>query len=395
MERRRAPGEDNEPLLTYPILLVVLAAFTGISGFQVLLPVVPLYAESVGGGSAGAGLATAVFMLTTVLAQTQMPRTLGRVSYRVALAVGMLLLGPPAFAYVLTQELASILAVTLVRGVGFGIVTVVFAALISELAPSGRRGEALGLLGVALTLPAIFGNAFGLWLVESSGYAAVFALGGAVPLLGFLAALGIRHEAASVRHESGAGFLSGLGRGELMRMFIIFSTMTVAYGVVVTFLPLAVSSSGIFSAAAALLVAGVAITLGRLWAGRFGDRHDARWLIVPALVSAALGMVALSGSGPVLLVGALLVGAGFGILQNATLVLIMSRVSSSEYGLGSTMWNIAFDGGTGLGAFLFGFIIGASGFSTAFYLCAVLLAAVTVLVPLDLRAQKKTVQSKG
>jgi len=81
--------------------------------------------------------------------------------------------------------------------------------------------------------------------------------------------------------------------------------------------------------------------------------------------------------------GAALFGIGFGLLQNVTLVLMMRRVSESEYGLGSTLWNVAFDAGTGLGAFLFGFVIAAFGYSWAFYLCAVLVASALVLVRLD------------
>ena len=82
-----------------------------------------------------------------------------------------------------------------------------------------------------------------------------------------------------------------------------------------------------------------------------------------------------------LLGGALLFGAGFGALQNATLLLTMERVPKAEYGLGSTLWNVAFDAGTGAGAFVFGFVVGAAGFSWAFFLCAGLLVAALGLIP--------------
>ncbi|MCA1730777.1 MAG: MFS transporter, partial [Actinobacteria bacterium] len=139
----------------------------------------------------------------------------------------------------------------------------------------------------------------------------------------------------------------------------------------------------LFSAAGALLVVGIASAAGRWWAGRFGDRHDPRLLLAPGLLTAALGMIALPLGSAFLAGGAVLFGIGFGLLQNATLVLMMGRVSESEYGLGSTLWNVAFDGGTGLGAFLFGFVIAAVGFSWAFYLCAGSVASALVLVRLD------------
>jgi predicted MFS family arabinose efflux permease len=261
----------------------------------------------------------------------------------------------------------------------------VFAALVVELAPPGRRGEALGLLGVAITLPNIFCNALGLWLVGQFGYGVVFVLGGVAPLLGLVMVIGIRSAAPSEKgeEEEGAGFFAGLGRAPLLRIFLLFAATTMAGGVVLTFLPLAVPGSGAFSAASALLVVGITSTASRWWAGRFGDRRDPRLLLAPGLLACATGMVCLPLGGVVLLVGAVLFGTGFGLLQNATLILMMGRVSKSEYGLGSTLWNAAFDTGTGIGAFSFGFVISAVGFSWSFFICAAMVTSALLLVILD------------
>ena len=388
MERPKetAVAPQRETLLTRPVILLALIAFATLFGFQLLLSVVPLYTDGAGGGSLGAGLATAAFMLSTVVAQVQMPQVLDRFGYRAVLAVGLLFLGLPAFFYAAAQTLASILAVTLLRGVGFGIATVVFAALMVELAPPGRRGEALGLLGVAIALPAIFCTALGLWLVERFGYGTAFLLGAVAPLLGIAAIFGIRTVPTPGRErvERPAGFFAGLRRGPLLRVFLVFAATTTAGGIIVTFLPLAVTQgSGLFSAAGALLVVGITSATTRWWAGRFGDRRDARLLLSPGLIAAAFGMSVLPSGGTFLVGGAALFGIGFGLLQNVTLVLIMERVSESEYGLGSTLWNVTFDAGTGLGAFVFGFVIAAFGYSWAFYLCAVLVSSALVLVLLD------------
>jgi predicted MFS family arabinose efflux permease len=375
---------EREVLLTRPVILLTLVAFAALFGFQLLLSVVPLYADEAG-GSSGAGLATAAFMLSTVLTQIQMPRILGRYGYRRTLAAGLLFLGVPALFYAYAQTLVPILAVTLLRGVGFGIITVVFAAMVVELAPPGRRGEALGLLGVAITLPNIFCNALGLWLVGQFGYGVVFLLGAVAPVLGLALVIGIRSAAPSGKgeEEEGAGFFAGLGRAPLLRIFLLFAATTMAGGVVLTFLPLAVPGSGVFSAAGALLVVGITSTASRWWAGRFGDRKDPRLLLAPGLLACATGMVCLPLGGVVLLVGAVFFGTGFGLLQNATLILMMGRVSKSEYGLGSTLWNAAFDTGTGIGAFSFGFVISAVGFSWSFFICSALVASALLLVILD------------
>jgi predicted MFS family arabinose efflux permease len=368
-------------LASRPMVLVLFASFFTMVGFYLLLSVVPLYAAESGGGNSGAGLATAAFMLSTVLAQLGMPRVMARFGYRTVLAAGLLLLGIPAFLYGPLGEVQEILAITLVRGAGFGAAIVALAALVTELAPPERRGEALGLYGVALTLPTVFCGALGLWIVERWGFALVFLVGAVAPLLAALAALGVTEP--DRRDQEGAGLLRTLfGRPSLLRIFLLFTSCTAVSGVVVTFLPLSAPGPGFFSAATALLLLGVSATIFRWWAGRLGDRRDSRVLLVPGLLCAALGMAALSlGPGLALLGGALVFGAGFGMLQNTTLLLTMQRVPKSEYGLGSTLWNLAFDAGTGAGAFLFGFVVGAAGFSWTYVLCAVLLVATIALVP--------------
>ena len=99
-------------------------------------------------------------------------------------------------------------------------------------------------------------------------------------------------------------------------------------------------------------------------------------------------MVALPQGGPPTLGGALLLGAGVGLLQNSTLILIMDRVADDERGLGSTLWNVSFDAGTGIGAFSFGFLVGVGGLSSAFYISALILLAAIGLVFVDGRTNK-------
>ncbi len=382
-KERREPG--REALLTRPVVVLILTAFSVFLGFQLLLSVIPLYTEEAGGGSSGAGLATGAFMFSTVLTQIQMPRLLRRLGYGWTLAGGLLFLGVPALFYNVTESVEAILAVTLLRGVGFGIVTVVFVALIVKLVPAGRTGEALGLLGIAITVPNIFCNPLGLWLVDRFSFNAVFVAGGISPLLGLAAIPVIRRSASAAQGfvESGVGIFAALGRGPLLRISLIFTATTMAAGVVLTFLPLAAPGSGLFSAVGGLLIFGAATTVARWWAGRFGDHRDPHLLLAPGLIACALGMIALPTGGLALLIGAALFGTGYGILQNASLILIMNRVLGNEHAMGSTLWNVAFDSGTGLGAFLFGFIIPLTGFFWAFTLSAGLVTASLILVYLD------------
>jgi predicted MFS family arabinose efflux permease len=139
-------------------------------------------------------------------------------------------------------------------------------------------------------------------------------------------------------------------------------------------------------AAAALLAQPAASTVARWVAGRLGDRHGPARLLTPGLVLAAAGMaaIAVTGSPAAVIGGALLFGAGFGMLQNATLVLMYARVPAGGEGAVSAIWNAANDLGMAAGALGAGLAITSLGYPTTF----VLTAAVTFLALVVIRRDR-------
>lgn len=176
------------------MLLVVTVG--GLASFFLLLPVVPLYVADGGAGSMGAGLATGVMMLATVLIELVVPRMLARYGYRTAMALAVLLLGLPAVPLAFASWLPLVLVICVARGAGLGILVVAATALAAELSPPQRRAEGLGMYGVAATIPPVVCLPAGVWLVPYLGYWPVFLAGagfGLLALLGVFSQIGRAH----------------------------------------------------------------------------------------------------------------------------------------------------------------------------------------------------------
>jgi predicted MFS family arabinose efflux permease len=345
-----------------------------------LLSVVPLYADSVGAGGVGAGLATGALMATTVAGELAIPRLTARFGYRVMLAAGLVLLGAPALALPAAASLPAILLVSLVRGLGFAITVVVGGALVASLVPPERRGEGLGLFGIVVGVPGVSALPLGVWLAGEVGYPAVFVAGAAAALAGLAVVPGLPGREPAT--EPPVGVLAGLRTPALLRPAVTFSTTATAAGVVVTFLPLAVPGASGGLAALALFVQAVSSTASRWWAGRYGDRHGPSVLLVPGVVTSAAGILALVliDSPVAVVAGMVLFGSGFGATQNATMTVMLNRVAPSGYGTVSAIWNLAYDAGIGVGAFGFGVVATRIGYPAAFAVTAALV--LTALVPL-------------
>ncbi|MEU4539092.1 MFS transporter [Streptosporangium sp. NPDC023825] len=411
-------GEDGEAqgngtrvpdlrILNRPVVLLLAASLGALGGFYLLAPVVPLYAATSGSGGVGAGLATGTMMLGTVLTEFAAPGLLRSYGYRAVMGLGLLLLGTPALLLPASASMPPVLGICLARGAGLGLVVVAGAALMAELVPAGRRGEGLGLYGVAVGIPSIACLPLGLWLSEHVGYGPVFVAGAASALLGLAAVLGLPSLRARTERHGGprggtrsgthdgirsgtrggirsgirSGILDVLRDGGVARPAIVFAMMTPAAGVLLTFLPLAAPERSRDLVALALLTQSCVTPLARWAAGRYGDRHGPARLLVPAVLAAALGTAGLFWVDvPLAMIAGMgLFGVGFGMAQNATLALMFERAPESAFGQVSAAWNLAYDTGLGVGAVGFGLLAGSVGYPAGFAVTAAVLF--TALAP--------------
>ena len=372
------PADHPPPrLVTRPLLVRFVSAVGATVSFYLLLSTVPEYARAAGASASTAGLATAALTLSSVAAYLVAPRLISRYGYRPALAAGLAALGAPALLLTAPSgagaNLAVIMTVCVIRGVGFAITCVAGYALTVSLIPPQRRGEGLALIGVVSGVPSVACLPMGVWLAAHVGYRPVFIAGGAAALVG-LASVPWLPRSGPPGGPS-AGILAALRTPDLTRPAVMFSAVTMAVGIVVTFLPLAVARTATDVAALALLVQPATAIGGRWLAGRYGDRRGPAVLLAPGVLLAAAGMLTLSlvAVPAAVIAGAAVFGLGFGITQNASLTLMFDRVPESGYSTVSALWNLAYDGGMGLGAAAFGVLVVATGYPAAFALTAVVL----------------------
>lgn len=366
---------------------MLAASFAGFGGYALLLPVVPLWASTGGAAEFGAGATTGVLMASTVGTQLGVPWLLHRIGHRAVLAAGMLLLGAPTPLYALAPDLTLLLAVSLVRGVGFGLLTVAGSALIAELVPRSELGRASSRYGLAVGLPLLVLLPAGVGVTQLIGFAPLFVLAGVLPVVSVIAVPWIRLPGRAPS-DAGAGEVTAAQRWAAMRAsagpWLAMLTCSVAQGGLITFLPLAVPGPGVL-VPAALLATTAGALLGRLAAGELTDRRGMAGRLLPVgVLGAGTGMVvemlAVGGSGALsavaVVTGAALVGVGFGVVQNDSLVILFGSVGASGYGAASAAWNIAYDTGTGVGATGLGAVAQPLGFEAAFGVSAGLLALI-------------------
>jgi predicted MFS family arabinose efflux permease len=364
------------------------SAMLWFAGFALLVSVAPLWVIRGGSDDLGAGLVTGVMMVSTVLAQLSMHHALAGLGWRWTLVLGAGLLGLPALGHLATNRLGPVIALAALRGLGFGIVTVCGATAVASFVEPARRGRALGALGLAIAAPQFILVPTAPWLAERAGFGLVFGLGVvpalAIPLAWPIArTVGDRERGPDDRSGadgSGHGAAAALWRvlaGPIAALVVI----TASGGAILTFTSRILVSPAL-GFAGLLAFTGTA-AISRWAAGGLADRSGATATIAPLLFTGALGLAAIGlradsthdSAGHVLVVaGLLLVGLAYGGLQNLTLTQAFAAAGEPARDSVSIAWNLSFDAGTGLGAFVVGAIATATSYSVAFGVLA--LAAV-------------------
>jgi predicted MFS family arabinose efflux permease len=358
----------------------------GFASFCLTLASLPVYAVRGGAEESTAGIVTAVFLGVTIAVQSAIPALTARFGVGAVLVAGLLALGLPAPLHVVDDGLGWLSALSVLRGAGFAVLTVLGATLTAQAAPPARRGEAIGIYGLAIALPNLVAVPAGVALVLDGHVGWLFWLA-ATPVLGVLLVPRLLRSVAPQPPPGPSGSGRAAARAALPPSAVLF-VVTLAGGGLITFLPIE-RPDGVL-ATAALLLFGVTTAVSRWRAGLLADRLGSRMLLPLSLVFTSAGLVAcaagLVAGDAWVLAGATVFGAGYGATQNLTLLTAFARAGEGGTTAASAMWNASFDGGTAVGALVLGMLAGSIGLPWSYVLVAALLAAAVPLASAAARA---------
>src|SRR5699024_1972307 len=183
-------------------------------------------------------------MTVTVLLQLLTPRLTTAIGYRWVLAIGSSLLGLPSGLLAVFDGPFAVLAISGVRGAGFGMMTVAGSALVAELAPPGMLGRATSLIGLAVGISEALFLPLGLWVLDVFGLPAAAGSATAFGVGGLVAAARLpdvypeppeRSDPAALSRKSVMVLLAG--------PFLVMLAVTLPYGAAASFLSPALDSS--------------------------------------------------------------------------------------------------------------------------------------------------------
>jgi len=373
---------DRDRLFSGPFMLCSLSNLFQSLTFNLFLHF-PGFLKELGAREIQIGI---LFSLTAVASIGVRP-TLGRIMDArgrrgVILASNVLNTAVMALYLTVTAIGPWVYVVRILHGVAEAVLFTALFTYAADCVPERRRTQGLMLFGVSGMLPIALGAIAGDAILDRASYATLFqvALGFAAVALVLALPLPEMAPAAAAREaEAPRGFRRVLVQPDLVPLWVIGTVFALALAAVFTFLKTFVMQTGIGSVGGFFSTyAGVALAL-RIFLGWLPDRVGAKRVLFPALLTLAVGFLALAWAHDdrdVLLAGALC-GAGHGYTFPLLFTMVVNRVRDADRGAAMSIYTALFDLGVLLGGPFLGWVIDRFDYTTMFTTAAAFIVAGT------------------
>jgi MFS family permease len=345
---------DQTPLYTTQFWLLCLSSFLFSVSFNLMIPELPDYLSNLGGAEYK-GLIIALFTLMAGISRPfsgKLTDTIGRIP---VMAFGSLVCFVCGFIYPFLTTVAGLLILRFFHGFSTGFKPTGTSAYVADIVPEARRGEALGVNGLAMSMGMSVGPLLGSWITSTYSINTMFYASSVSALLSIIILLNMQ-ETLSDRQRFAPRLLA-LNKHEIVEReafppAIVYLLVCVTYGAVFTLAPdlsrhLGIQNKGLFFSVFTL--ASLAV---RFFAGKISDRMGRIPVVMLSMVfyAASMGILAYADTVAWLMAGAIVFGIGLGMNSPSIFAWAIDLSHDQNRGKSLATVYIALEAGIGLGA---------------------------------------------
>lgn len=360
-------------LINGPFIALGFSAFLFFASFNMIIPMLPDFLTSLGGGEYK-GLIISLFTITAGLSRPFSGKLADKIGRLPVMIFGATVCFVAGLAYPFVTGIFAFFALRLLHGFSTGFTPTGNAAYVADIVPINRRGEAMGIIGVAISVGTASGNAIGGYIGSVFPIDYVFYASALSAIISIVILSGM-NETLADRVKFNFGLLK-LKKNEIIEKKVMVPAVYMAlsvysFGLVLTIMPdysahLDISNKGLFFAIFVLASLGV-----RIVAGKISDKIGrVKVLKVSSFILAvAMVLIALSNSLFSLMGAGVLFGIGVGMNSPTVFAWAIDLAEDHKRGKALATLYIFLEIGIGLGAFISGWVYenSTANFEKTFY----------------------------
>ena len=375
---------------SFTLFTLYIIAFIGFAGFSFLFPVIPLYATELGATVSQVGLIVATISYVTAFFLIPFGMLSDKFGRHKLLVGGLTIFTLAPLLYPLATNSQQLILVRAIHGLAAAAFLPTAIALVVDLTPEAKRGEAIGWYTASLQLGLMAGPITGGFLTGHFGFDAAFYGCSVISLIGLVLAFS-RLRAIAHRPAATPGRASSSWRwlGQPLAIAVLLAPLLVAVGsgTIGSYIPLYGRGFGMTETDAGAIITALyaSSAILRAPAGRLADKIDRKLLLIGGvgLSAVAVSLFSFFHSLSQFIIIGVVFGIGMGIAMPASLTMAADFSSTGGRGLSMAIPTCFFQVGLAAGPTAMGFVAGVSDYETMFLACALSLA-VGLLIMLGL-----------
>ncbi len=376
-------AREKSAVPPYATLLFICCgvAFGGYLGSHMRLPVVPLFARSLGADTIEVGIINSAFLFTAGMLSLPLGILSDRLGRKRLACLGLLMLAATSYLLYFSKTPGQMVWIYLFFGIGLAAFGPTMMSLVADISPATHLGRSYGWYTTALYTSMSLGPALGGFVAKEFGFLQVFLISGTLIFFIFWMVLLLLPPSRLMldsRPKKGKGSAAArefFQNRPLLGCWLVTLGGCFGLGMFVTFLPLHAQDQGLHVGQIGLVFAvqGLCNALSRIPFGQLSDRVARRGnLVVIGLSGFVASMIGFSVSGSLgdFMLFAAALGVSMGLAFTSVGALIAEVVPQESRGLAMGGYNTCIYFGMMLSSALMGPVIGVIGFAGGFMITA-------------------------
>lgn len=390
------PMTTENKLWTRSFIMLVFASLFTFLSFQMLLPVLPAYVQTIGGSKFEAGLVTFLFAIAAVISRPYIGFILRFKTRKPLILIASFALLIITISYSFAPLVWFLLFLRLLHGLAWGWGTTVNGTAAFDIIPKSRVGEGMGYYMLSITLAMIIAPSLGIYIYQHVHFYVLILCAAVLGGIAFLLFSLIKYQTPLRVLENQKQVHRFSLRDSLIDRNSIFPALitlcvSISNGAIVTFIVIFGEERGLDQIFLFYFFNACMATVVRPITGRWFDRRGP-WSLV--MVCSFLGFVSLwtlayTNSNMMLIFSGILFGVGYGSLIPALQAWVLSVTTEERSGTANGMFYSSIDLGVGISALILGFISTYVETAQLFKITSIFFMISIVLVGYDYIRQRK------
>ncbi|QTA83392.1 Major facilitator superfamily transporter [Desulfonema limicola] len=348
-------------------IILFFSIFTAVTGVGIVVPLLPVYAHTLGGSGLYIGLIFGSFSLSRTFFLPYFGRSSDKRGRKPYIVTGLLCYAVISFSFILASSVEILIAIRFFQGIASAMIMPVTQAYVGDITPEKKEGVTMGLFNMSTFIGLSIGPMIGGLLNDHVNMNAAFISMGILSSIGFLLSLFLlppaRSEKVTAYRIKPVSWLYLLKDRYIDGIFIFRFVYTACIGIIWGFLPIYADSEFALSGSCIgfLVMTGI-FTSGLLQTpvGYIADRGNKRLMIIMGGIIIIVSMFLYQWSGKFqdLFYASFLFGVG-GSLSMAPLTAIAVQKGVQMKSMGAVMSVLTLGHSLGMmtGAFFAGILM--------------------------------------